>query len=305
MFKTTPKYIYKRLGPGLLYAGAAVGVSHLVHSTRAGAEFGYSLLVVVLFANILKYPFFEAGTRYAVATKRNLIQAYADLGRPYLLIFSIITLLTVFTAQAAVTVVTAGIAESIFQTDLGLPTISLIILGILGTILIIGSFGVFEKAMKGIIILLSLTTVVAAIFAALNAPAVDYFPEFKFNEGGWVMLIALVGWMPAPLDLSVWSSIWTLEKNASSEKMCSLWSFDFKLGYWGTMVLALLFLSIGALVMFPTGNSFSSSGVQFSNEFIGMYGDVFGKAGGIIIGIAALATMVSTTFTRLEVIPKH
>jgi hypothetical protein len=36
--------------------------------------------------------------------------------------------------------------------------------------------------------------------------------------------------MPAPLDLSVWSSIWALEKNASSEKMGSLWSFDFKLG---------------------------------------------------------------------------
>lgn len=70
-------------------------------------------------------------------------------------------------------------------------------------------------------------------------------------------------------------------------------------------MLALLFLSLGALVMFPTGNSFSSSGIQFSNEFIGMYGDVFGKADGIIIGIAALATMVSTTFTLLEVIPKH
>ena len=28
--------MFKSLGPGLLFAGAAVGVSHLVQSTRAG-----------------------------------------------------------------------------------------------------------------------------------------------------------------------------------------------------------------------------------------------------------------------------
>ena len=31
------------LGPGLLYAGAAIGVSHLVQSTRAGAMFNFDL----------------------------------------------------------------------------------------------------------------------------------------------------------------------------------------------------------------------------------------------------------------------
>ena len=33
--------MFKSLGPGLLFAGAAVGVSHLVQSTRAGADFGF------------------------------------------------------------------------------------------------------------------------------------------------------------------------------------------------------------------------------------------------------------------------
>ena len=32
------------LQPGLLWAGAAIGVSHLVQSTRAGATFGFALL---------------------------------------------------------------------------------------------------------------------------------------------------------------------------------------------------------------------------------------------------------------------
>ena len=52
------KNIFKSLGPGLLFAGAAVGVSHLVQSTRAGADFGFGLLWVLLLATVFKYPFF-------------------------------------------------------------------------------------------------------------------------------------------------------------------------------------------------------------------------------------------------------
>ena len=70
------------LGPGLLYAGAAVGVSHLVQSTRAGAGFGFSLVWVVILANIIKFPFFEAGPRYAAATGQTLIHGYRRIGWP-------------------------------------------------------------------------------------------------------------------------------------------------------------------------------------------------------------------------------
>ena len=36
--------ILKAIGPGLLWAGAAIGVSHIVQSTRAGANFGFELI---------------------------------------------------------------------------------------------------------------------------------------------------------------------------------------------------------------------------------------------------------------------
>ena len=53
------------LGPGILFASTAIGTSHLVQATRAGADYGFALLWAVLAANIAKYPFFEFGTRYA------------------------------------------------------------------------------------------------------------------------------------------------------------------------------------------------------------------------------------------------
>ena len=61
----------KSLGPGLLWAATAIGVSHLVQSTRAGAAYGFALVWVVVAANLLKYPLFEAGPRYAVATGKS------------------------------------------------------------------------------------------------------------------------------------------------------------------------------------------------------------------------------------------
>ena len=72
--------ILSKLGPGLLYAGAAIGVSHLVQSTRAGASFGIIMIVVVILANFFKYPFFQYGPRYAAATGKSLLHGYKKLG---------------------------------------------------------------------------------------------------------------------------------------------------------------------------------------------------------------------------------
>ena len=54
---------FKKLGPGLLFAGAAIGVSHLVQSTRAGADYGLGLVWALVLVNIFKYPFFQYGMK--------------------------------------------------------------------------------------------------------------------------------------------------------------------------------------------------------------------------------------------------
>ena len=65
--------VLKTIGPGLLYAGAAIGGSHLVMSTRAGANYYFALIWIVILINLLKYPFFEFGSRYANATGTSLL----------------------------------------------------------------------------------------------------------------------------------------------------------------------------------------------------------------------------------------
>ncbi len=56
------------LGPGLLYAGAAVGVSHLVMSTQAGAMYQFLFLLLIPLIHVVKYPFFKYGPQYTALT---------------------------------------------------------------------------------------------------------------------------------------------------------------------------------------------------------------------------------------------
>lgn len=89
----------KKLGPGLLFAGAAIGVSHLVQSTRAGADFGFSLIWALILANFIKYPFFLFGPRYTLATGETLLHGYMKMNKLYLITYFLLSIVTMFTIQ--------------------------------------------------------------------------------------------------------------------------------------------------------------------------------------------------------------
>jgi len=64
--------MWRMIGPALLFAGAAIGTSHLFQSTRAGAVYGLALVVVILLACLLKYPAFRFGVDYGHSPKREV-----------------------------------------------------------------------------------------------------------------------------------------------------------------------------------------------------------------------------------------
>jgi len=295
----------KKIGPGLLFAGAAIGVSHLVQSTRAGADFGFGLIWALILVNIFKYPFFQFGPRYAMATGETLLDGYKKLGKWVLISYFILTFATMFTIQTAVTIVTAGLASSIFGDFISTEIWTVVILSICFLILIVGKYGFLDKLMKIIIITLTISTIIAVIFAFQNStestPLTQIFPnalEFGF-------LIAFMGWMPAPMDISVWHSLWAIEKQKTEKEYTVKSSlFDFNVGYFATIILGLGFLSLGALVMFNSGEVFSGKASAFSNQLISMYTKSLGNWTYIIIGIAAFTTMFSTTLTTLDASPR-
>ena len=253
------KGFLQTLGPGLLFAGAAIGVSHLVQSTKAGADFVFGLLWALLLVHIFKYPFFQFGPRYAAATGETLLEGYKKLGKPVLAIYYVLNFITMFIIQAAVTIVTAALATQLFgsfTSAFNLAIWSSIILLVSVVILIIGKYNLLDKLMKYIIILLSISTITAVSIAFYNST--ESYDVSQILPSGSVeitFLIAFLGWMPGPMDISIWHSIWSVEKSKNSFTKIKPKDaiFDFNVGYIGTLILGICFVLLGALVMYKSG----------------------------------------------------
>jgi Mn2+/Fe2+ NRAMP family transporter len=302
--KSTFKYAF---GPGLILAAAAIGVSHLVQSTRAGADYGFTLVWAVILASLMKYPFLEFGPRYATATGESLIAGYKKLGGWALWIYIIFTVGTMFAIQAAVTIVTASLAIELTGIDLPLLAWSIIILMICIGVLIKGQYSALDSIIKIVMVVLTISTIIAFGMALFDghSPAISEAPSI-WNVAGITFLIALMGWMPIPIDAAAWHSLWTLERvkqtgHRSSQKESLL---DFNIGYIGAAILALIFLGLGAMVMFGSEVSFSSSGAAFAQQLIDLYTQTLGEWAHWIIIICAFTTMFSTTLTVTDSYPR-
>ncbi|MBK9290831.1 MAG: divalent metal cation transporter [Bacteroidetes bacterium] len=299
---------FSLLGPGLLYAGAAIGVSHLVQSTRAGAEFGFELLGILLLTNLLKYPFFEMGSRYVLAKGGNLVDAYAAVGKWVILLFFAMTIITMIPVQAALTIVTAGLSNNIFHTSWSDFGMSALITAATLLLLLFGKFKILDRLIKVVILLLTLSTIVAVVVAWTRwqgQPALATGFDWS-NRAHILFLVAFIGWMPAPVDIVVWTSIWTQTKFGQLSFKPTLREVltEYRIGYFGTMVVAAFFLALGAFVMYGTGEAMPAGGAAFAGKLIGLYTQTIGQWAYPVIAVAAFTTMFSTTITVLDAYPR-
>ncbi len=293
--------ILNALGPGLIMAGAAIGVSHLVQSTRAGAEYGFVAAVLIVAACLFKYPFLEYGPRYAAATGESLLDGYRRLGPWATGVFALITVGTMFIVLASVTAVTAGLMGWLVGTTPNLALWSGVVLGLCILILMWGRYQFLDRAMKVIMALLAVSTVVAAV-AALVGPAPDMVeppagPSALLTTSGIAFSLALMGWMPVPIDMAAWHSLWTLERERDTGTRLALRDVqaDFAIGYALSLLMALAFLVLGTALMYGTGTEFGSGAVAFATQVVDLYTTTLGPGVGTLVGIAALTTMLSTT----------
>jgi Mn2+/Fe2+ NRAMP family transporter len=289
----------KTLGPGILFASTAIGVSHLVQSTRAGADYGFTLIGFIIAANLFKYPFFEFGSRYANATGESLIDGYKRIGKWMLWLYFIITMIIMLFVTAAVGAVTSGFLQNLFGiTSWGIyATIALFVvcIGILGS----GHYNVLDKLTKLIGAVLLVSTVFAFILALVKGPnpqLPDFVPPSIWEENSILFIIALMGWMPTAVDLSAWNSLWTLERIKQTGYKPSMKETlaDFNLGYTVSAGLSICFVTLGAYMLYGTGTELPNSSGAFAHAVVELYTNYIGEWSYIIIATAAFSIMFGT-----------
>ncbi|MGE3275560.1 MAG: NRAMP family divalent metal transporter [Vicinamibacterales bacterium] len=312
MTQTTPKpslayLLVHAVGPGLLMAGAAIGVSHLVQSTRAGADYGWTLISVVLLINALKYPFFEYGHRYAVATGETLLDGYKQMGGGFLYVFLAMAAFSAIGSIAGVTIVTAGLAQYFFGTALSATAWSAIVMALCFALIVGGHYKALDGAMKLIMAVLAAATIVAFGAAIVHGPvAPGFVGPSPWQAAALPFLVALMGWMPAPIEISVFQSLWIRARDIETGRRTTFdeAKFDFNLGYGLTIALAILFVGLGALGMYGSGLELQNSTGGFANQLIDVYTRMLGGWVGPVIALAAFTTMFSTTLTVIDGYPR-
>ncbi|MGB5360610.1 MAG: divalent metal cation transporter, partial [Eudoraea sp.] len=304
------KKLLKNLGPGLLFASMAIGTSHLVLSTKAGAQYGWVMVIPIILANILKYPFFEFGIRYTNVTNKSLIEGYLNRGKGYLWLYAFITLVTTFTILAALYVVTAGLFINLFNVQkLSVAMVALGLFIFISTLLIIGRYRFLETSLKFVISILFvalLVTTFLVIYKGQVEPVSGFVRPPIFNEVGILFLIGLIGWMPTAVEASSWISLWSLEKYKLNKAKPSLKEAlqEFNSGYLMTAVLAIFFLIIGWMTLYGTNTELSGNAITFADQVVKLFTTHIGNWAYIFIAVAAFATMFSTCMTAHDAISR-
>lgn len=304
------KTIIKNQGPGLLFASMAIGTSHLVLSTKAGATYGWIMVVPILLANLLKYPFFEFSVRYTNRTGKSIIEGYRNRGKGYLALYVFITLATTFASPAALCAITAGLLINLLGIE-GF-SISSVALGLFifnSILLIVGKYTLLERTLKVVIpvLFVALLITTGLVLYAGPVPSIENFkPPAILDEAGVLFLITLVGWMPTAVETSSWLSLWNVEKYKVTQKKPPLNEAlrEFNSGYIITSVLAFFFLTIGCMTLYGSGNGLSGNAVVFADQVITLFTTHIGNWAYVFIAVSAFATMYSTCLTNHDAIAR-
>jgi len=300
--------LFALLGPGIVWAATSIGVSHIVQATRAGADFGFALLGFIVLAHVVKYPFFLFGPKYAGLTGKSLLDGYKNVGSWAFYLFLILTFLTMFFVQSGVTIVTAALAMNLFGDVLSLSQWAALILVVVCAVLIIGHYKLLNSLLKWMMLVLVVCSIIAwfAAVGKLGFTPSAAAPQISLSSAASIaFIVALIGWMPTAIEISVWHSLWTISRiEKPSKDAAKNAAIDFNIGYLTSFFLAIIFVWLGALLMFGQGDGFAKSAAAFAGQLVGIYSQSLGDWSWLLMAIVTFVALFSTTFAVADGFPQ-
>jgi Mn2+/Fe2+ NRAMP family transporter len=250
------------LGPGLILAVEASGESGITEVMRAGAEYGYALLWVILLALVFKFAFVQGIARYTVARGEHIFSGLRGIPGPRDWEVWFISVLYFFEMLGfgAIALIAGYMISFIFP---GIP-MTLTAFAILALALLAlwkESYERLEHIVIAIAVLLFLALGYATLTLPFPGPAILAGLAPSIPEKGLLETMALLGAIGSGLNLLLYS-VWLHEKIGDRHgesyfhrHMKSI-NLDLVLAFLIIAVVSFIFLSIGhvAFVMEEFGN---------------------------------------------------
>lgn len=300
--------LLSRFGPGMMLAAASVGVSHLVFSTQAGANYGLSLVWFVALIVLLKYPAFRFAVQYAGATGVSLVSGYAKISKLALAWLLVGFFVDMFIATTAVAMLTAGLMISIFDISLPPPQVAVALTVVTGVVLANGHYTKAESIVKVLVLAFSVLTILATLVALplLGSNDRPVLLELTPTRSLGLFMIAMAGWMPIPTNAAVLVAEWVKEKKTATggEFGSRAALFDFHISYGLTLLIAVCFIIMGTAILFESGRLVPSAAPEFAAELFGVFTRLIGDWMYPLIVSTALAVVWSTQVALMDAMPR-
>ena len=133
------------------------------------------------------------------------------------------------------------------------------------------------------------------------------FPKLEYSHSFALFLIAIAGWMPTSPSASFFLSAWSAQRRADlgAERSVRDAAFDFNFGYALTLLLALAFVLLGAVVLFSANvTPETRSAIQFAGTFVRLFTDTFGPWAYMLMGGMAFILLFTTMLTLFDGAPR-
>ena len=120
-----------------------------------------------------------------------------------------------------------------------------------------GRYKALDRLSKIIVISLSITTIAAVAIAVNKGMQMQegFIEPSPWNLAALGFIIALMGWMPAPIEIAAINSLWVTARQRHEPVSYRDGMFDFDVGYITSAVLAIVFLALGVYVQYGNGET--------------------------------------------------
>lgn len=287
------RYMFKKLGPGVLVAAAFIGPGTVTACTLAGVGFGFSLLWAMLLSIIATFVLQEMSARLGVVTQKGLADVIKqELNITWIrnsvigLIFSAIIVGNASYEAGNIGGATLGM-EALF--GLSYSAFYPVILGVLAFLLLyFGNYKSLEKVFIFLVLIMSLSFLATAILTKPNVwELVKGLMVPTIPENGILTIIALVGTTVVPYNLFLHAAL-------VSEKWKS--KSDLKLVKRDTLVSIVLggLVSVSILI---SAAAIKTTEIQNVMDMAKALEPLYGSAALYFMGVGLFAAGITSAIT--------
>jgi Mn2+/Fe2+ NRAMP family transporter len=287
----TPRW--RLIGPGLVVAATGVGAADLVATLVAGSTYGYTLLWCAILGCVMKIVLVEGAGRYSLASGRTIFEGWRSLGRwttwyfgPYIVVWGFV--------YGAAAMAGTGLALYALMPFLGVKAWG-IISGLVGLALVwTGRYGLFEKVLSVMVLLMFVSMVGAALLtlpnlADLLAGLVPVVPD-----GGVLYVLSLAGGVGGTITLAAYG-YWLREKGWDTPPFMRVMRIDNTVAYVVTGLFVVATLIVGAELLYSANIAVATGDdgmLDLAHVLEDRYGDFAGTVFLVGFWAAAMSSLV-------------